>query len=149
MASISEVLVNAGLNDLEKSSYNNVIDIAKVNGTSRKINFNYLSDYIQDRLNRQNALYDAIDTKYQESGIVDDYSLFSNIVARTRTQSEELDTRNGMISMVIFGDIKAQRMRQREIAEMSLRQDLILWKAVETFDTFSANMDDLKDQIPD
>jgi len=137
------------LNSLQKDSYKSLIDVAVKLTTEKSVKFQVLNNFITSRLQRLTALYDLVDENYQGEDMLTDYTVFQDIIEGISGDSDELDVLNGMISQIVFGDVRTQRWRKREIAELSTRQDKFVGSVINNFSTFKKSAEELKGKIPE
>ena len=139
----------SGLHSIEKSVYRDLIDTAKLNGTEKTGKFHVLNNFMTNRKNRQEALYDAIGEKYKGETTSYNYAVFREILGDISGQEDDLDMVNGWISATVFGDIRDQRMKKRELHEINLTQSLLVSELLNRIDEFEQELDTLKEQIPE
>ena len=144
---IPEVLEN--LHEIEKDSYKELIDIAIKNAKTPSTKFEIMTSFMTDRINRLEALSEAFDEKYQSSDITDNYVVFRGILSSISGQNEELDQLNGLISQIVFGDIRAQRLRKREVVVLNERNSIVVNEIIAGFEEFKENAEELKNNIPE
>lgn len=147
MPSREEILQD--LTSIEKSVYRDLIDTAKTNGTEKTGKFHVLNNYMTNRKSRVESLYDAVSEKYKGETVSDNYSIFREILGDISGQEDDLDMINGWISATVFGDVRDQRLRKRELHEITLLQSLFIEEVLDRIDEFEEELDTLKGQIPE
>ena len=144
MATIDTIL--EGLSKIEKKNYRAVIDVALSQFAGREIELQVLQGFFNSRFRREDALYDAIDSKYKSS-IADSYGMFRSILVDISGKNEDLDDRNGVLNQNVYGKIGKQRERRRVIAELSKRGSAVSLDVINKFSTYKAKLIDLKNRL--
>ena len=147
MPSREEILQD--LLSIEKSVYRDIIDTSKANGTEKIGTFHVLSNYMTTKKNRTEDLYEAVSEKYKDDVDSDKYAIFREILADISGQEDDLDRINGWISATVFGDVRDQRLRKREINELTILQSLLVDEVLDRINEFEQELDTLKGQIPE
>lgn len=145
MASIDEVL--AELIFVEKDSYRSLIEAGTENYVSEKVKFDILSSFMQGQVNRITAVRDLVIQKQTDSALSDNYTVFRDMIKKITGKNEDLDRWNGILSQTVYGDIRKQRERKREISEMTKRNTTIISEVTSRYDEFKTEMDNISSKL--
>lgn len=147
MATRTEIL--SKLTVIQKDSYRNVIDASKKVSVDKKVKFVVLSNFLYERMEKTRNLLGYIEDTYRNTDLQGDYSIFRGALDTISGKEDDLDTLNGLISQTVYGDVRLQRRYKREVAEMDSRLAVIQNRIISNLDTFSEDLDELKNSIPD
>lgn len=137
MATNAEILES--LNKLQIKNFLSIIEISKEQIVQRKVQFQRLKTFTTNRANRIQSLVNAVADKLAEDAVVDEYTIFQNTSSNIGGQSDDLDELSGMIHQTVYGNVKAAKLRQRELSELSFQQDKI--------SNFISNLEELESDL--
>ena len=143
---MSTLLSRLGSPDVE--NYKSVINLVRTFSKQRKFVFKKIIDFMQYRFNR----LDAIETEYQKSDETDNldaqYSMFTTATRNLYgLGSDDLDRTNGEINNIIYGDVKADKLRLRQLKDLETKQAL-LQAIVTSLDDIESDLSEVESNLP-